>query len=162
MTSGFPRAANRSASPAARLVPWAALVLILFAPLLGARWLDRSFNVLGKHVFAGAGAEVYAVAHLPRPNGGSVAVLRTQAVAGCPAGRWCVRLVWLDPNGGVEFDGNLPPEANFTEVTAAAIDSQGRVVVVGTEQYSGTDHDFRIVRVLPTGALDAAFNGGGI
>lgn len=40
------------------------------------------------------------------------------------------------------------------------LDSQGRIVIVG-QSYNGDDSDFRIVRYLPTGALDAAFGDGG-
>jgi uncharacterized delta-60 repeat protein len=53
-------------------------------------------------------------------------------------------------------------QANLDQVTAAAVDAQGRLVVVGSVQQSTTgDVDFGIARFTASGALDLTFNGTG-
>lgn len=147
--------------PATRLVPVAALALFLIAPLLAARGLDARFASRGRMVFTADGDHAHVIAHLPQPTGGSVAVVILRARFGCPSGTWCLRLAWFAANEAYSVV-DVPVAANFTEVKAAAIDSQGRVVVVGTTNHSGTDNDFRIVRVTPAGELDHSFGFGGI
>jgi uncharacterized delta-60 repeat protein len=56
----------------------------------------------------------------------------------------------------VDMDG-----AGFNDLAyGVAIDSQGRIVLAG-QVYNGTDSDFGVARLTPTGALDGTFNNSG-
>jgi len=50
----------------------------------------------------------------------------------------------------------------FSRLGGAAIDSQGRIVVVGSTRVSGGDYDFRVVRLHPGGLPDNSFHNDGI
>lgn len=144
--------------PAARLARWAVLACLALAPLAGARGLDTNFATNGIDILSEGGADVHAIAHLPRPDGGSAVVFAYQTVNSCPAERWCLVVERFADNGFFIGQNYTSVTANFTRVSAAAIDSQGRIVVVGSHKIgSGPDHDFRIVRLTPQGALDGSF-----
>lgn len=121
--------------------------------------LDDTFGNHGITLTGVAPAEARAIAHLPLSGGGSVAVIAHQyswPSNPCPAGQWCLAL--LTPNGGPPVPGTI----NFTSVDAAAIDAQGRIVVVGSQKVgNGPDHDFRIARINIDGTPDASFGYGG-
>lgn len=149
--------------PATRLARWAMLAMMTIAPLVGARGVDTTFNSGvngGIRLNSQTAADVKVIAHLPTLEGGSMAVYAHTA-GGCPASKWCLLLERFHDNGGQGAQHWVPNTANFTEVSAAAIDSQGRIVVVGSIQINGgEDRDFRIVRITPAGALDATFHAG--
>lgn len=104
------------------------------------------------------------LAHLPRPGGGSVAVIHYRATGNvsCVDGRDCIALYPFTDAGAALPALTVPSNLNFSTVRGAAIDSQGRVVVVGSLQISGGDHDFRIARILPSGAADLTFSSDGL
>ncbi|MEZ5546041.1 MAG: hypothetical protein R3F10_12770 [Lysobacteraceae bacterium] len=134
------------------------LACLALAPLAGARGLDTNFATNGIDILSEGGADVHAIAHLPRPDGGSAVVFAYQTVNSCPAERWCLVVERFADNGFFIGQNYTSVTANFTRVSAAAIDSQGRIVVVGSHKIgSGPDHDFRIVRLTPQGALDGSF-----
>lgn len=145
-------------SPATHLLRLLALACLAAASQAQAGvGLDTSFGTDGVALYP-ASHNVDAVAHLPRADHGSTTVL--QYTTGCPATRVCVAIS-QHADGG-QFEGNLflPTTANFDAVSAAAIDSQDRVVIVGTHQTTPGNYDFRVMRVLPDGTLDPDFNAG--
>lgn len=147
--------------PTMRLGRWAMLGLLAIASLAGARGLDRTFANNGTELTSITGTDMHAIAHMPRSDGGSFVVLSYQVANSCPVGRWCLLLLRFTDSGVLNGQDYVPVSANFTEVSAAAIDSQGRIVVVGSIQLNGgEDRDFRIVRMTPTGALDTTFYDG--
>lgn len=103
--------------------------------------------------------------HLPRPTGGSVAVVHFRYTAFpsvCPTDRDCLALYRFTDAGATLGALTVPNTVNFSTVRGAAIDSAGRIVVVGSVQVSGSNHDFRIVRLLPDGTPDGSFAVGGM
>lgn len=146
-----------------RLGRWAMLGLLAIVSVAGARGLDKAFTDDGVDLTSITGTDMHAIAHLPRADGGSFVMLSYQVANSCPAGKWCLLLLRFTDSGVLNGLDYVPVSANFTEAKAAAVDSQGRIVVVGSMQFgSSEDYDFRIVRVTPTGALDTTFDADGI
>ncbi len=148
-----------------RLTRWAVLSCLAIASVAGAVELDTTFGVGGKRLLSlpsDSPVQQVAIAHLPMPDGGSMVVYGYRDFGSCPAHRECVILERFTATDQAFPMAILPVTTNFAYITAAAIDAQGRVVVVGSRQYSGQDYDMQIVRALPSGVLDTTFNGSGI
>lgn len=61
----------------------------------------------------------------------------------------------LDPNFGI--DGKVVgPDFDWTDISGAVVDSQGRIIIVGNK-YNGNDDDFAIARYNADGSLDGSF-----
>jgi uncharacterized delta-60 repeat protein len=86
-------------------------------------------------------------------------------------GRWKAALMRLNADGSTDqgfgnggrvwFDGLQNSPGNIF-INAVAIDRRGRIVVAGARQiWDGTDHDFFVSRVGPTGQLETSFGGSG-
>jgi uncharacterized delta-60 repeat protein len=135
--------------------------------------LDPSFGIGGKRTLVFPGADFRLLAHLQRPDGTSIAIAYYDNNA-CPVGRHCLALYPFNAAGVVGGAITVPTngQATFSKRTggvvldpvlikAAAIDSQGRIIIVGTEQF-GTAFDFKVVRLLPSGQPDTSFDGDGV
>ena len=135
--------------------------------------LDPNFASAGKYNAPFPGSDFRLLAHLQRPDGTSVGVVFYDG-NGCPAGRHCLGLYPFNAIGALTGVLQVPTagQATFSKRTggivldpvlikAAAIDSQGRIVIVGTEQF-GSLFDFKVVRLLPTGQPDTTFDGDGV
>ncbi len=135
--------------------------------------LDPAFATGGRYNAPFPGADFRVLAHLQRPDGTSVAVAYYDNNLSCPAGRHCLALYPFNAAGALVGALTVPQTvaASFSKlsggvvldpvlVKAAAIDSQGRIVIVGTEQF-GTAFDYKVVRLLPNGQPDVAFDGDG-
>jgi uncharacterized delta-60 repeat protein len=72
-------------------------------------------------------------------------------------------LTYLTANGVyiTSVGAGLSSTAGLESVAGAAIDSHGRVIVVGTSTPSVGGRNFRVLRYLPDGTLDASFAGDG-
>ncbi|MEO8671539.1 MAG: hypothetical protein ABI411_09525 [Tahibacter sp.] len=100
-----------------------------------------------------------AIAALPLPDSEIVTVSQEVGVsAQCPD--LCIRLSRHDASGA---DGSMRlTVSGLSSVTAAAIDSQGRIVVIGeTPAASKGGVDFGVLRFLPDGTDDMAFGSAG-
>jgi uncharacterized delta-60 repeat protein len=64
-------------------------------------------------------------------------------------------------NGVFGSGGKVIKDAQLVEVRAMTVDSQGRIVVVGTAQGPGGAKDFGVVRFLSDGSDDTSFGIGG-
>ncbi len=135
--------------------------------------LDPSFATGGKRLLPFPGSDFRLLAHLQRPDGTSIAIAYYES-NGCPSGRHCLLLFPFNAAGvmGAQIAVPTGGQATFSKLTggvvldpvlikAAAIDSQGRLIIVGTEQF-GTAFDFKVVRLLPSGQPDTSFDGDGV
>jgi uncharacterized delta-60 repeat protein len=135
--------------------------------------LDPSFANGGKLTLVFPGSDFRLLAHLQRPDGTSIAIAYYDNNA-CPVGRHCLALYPFNAAGVMGGAITVPTsgQATFSKRTggvvldpvlikAAAIDSQGRIIIVGTEQF-GTAFDFKVVRLLPSGQPDTTFDGDGV
>ena len=124
--------------------------------------LDASFATQGLSSLVDADNN-RTIAHFSAPSGGSVAVLYYNSTnsAVCPTGKLCLLIRRFLPNG-VTADVPVNRLAIFDFIGGAAIDSVGRIVVVGSTLVSGSDYDFHFVRLNPDGSLDTNFSGDGI
>lgn len=73
-----------------------------------------------------------------------------------PSGRTSTVMPACTPSAQIR-----PPYLNFSRVAGATIDSQGRIIVVGSTGTGGAV-DFRVVRLLSTGLPDNSFSGDGM
>lgn len=151
----------------------ASLIVPLFAAALG--WaassvradntaLDASFATSGRFNQSFPDTVHFkTLAHLPRPTGGSVAVVHYRFTsAGACVTFDCLGLYRFTDAGVALSALTMPTALNFASVGGAAIDSLGRIVVVGSVQTTGANRDFRVVRILPDGTADTSFSGDGI
>ncbi len=152
----------------------ALLLLIIFGPANAAlNGLDPHFSNAGRLNVPFPGSDFRMLAHLQRPDGGSVAVAFYDD-NGCPSGRHCLGFYTFNDAGAYTGVFSTPTngQATFSKRTggvvldpvmikAAAIDSQGRIVIVGSEQF-GTVIDFKVVRLLPNAQPDNSFDGDGV
>lgn len=133
--------------------------------------IDASFGNSGRYNQPLPGSDFRTLAHLPQPDGTSIAIV-TYDNNGCPAGRHCLGIYPFNAAGEAEGIAAVPNNMSFSKrsgtfvvdyylVKAAAIDSQGRIVIAGTEQI-GTTFQFRVIRLLPDGQPDTSFDGDGI
>ena len=134
--------------------------------------VDNSFANSGHLNYTFAGADFRTLAHLVRPDGTSIAIATYDNQAGCPAGRHCLGLYPFNAAGQPTSSITVPVSHSFSKLTggivvdpylvkAAAIDSQGRIVIVGTEQF-GSIFQFKVIRLLPNGQPDTSFDDDGI
>lgn len=121
--------------------------------------IDTAFATDGFAFYRGAASEMRTVAHLPRSDGTSLAVLAYEG-ASCP--RTCVALALFADDGTALAQANVDQAANFTDLAAAALDAQDRIVVVGSVDLLPNDSDFVIVRLTADGQLDPTFSQDGI
>lgn len=133
--------------------------------------IDYDFGDTGKYNQSFPGSDFRTLAHLPRPDGTSIAIV-TYDNNGCPAGRDCLAIIPFNAAGQAEGVTALPINLSFSKLTglsvvnpplvkAAAIDSLGRIVIVGTEQFASV-FQFKVIRLLPNGVADTSFDGDGI
>ncbi|MEO7323419.1 MAG: delta-60 repeat domain-containing protein [Dokdonella sp.] len=149
-------------------------LLVALGPANAALYgLDPGFSTAGRYNATIVGSDFRLLAHLQRPNGTSVAVAFYDGDI-CPAGRHCLALLPFNA-AGVMTGALLVPTngpATFSKrqgavvldpvmIKAADIDSQGRIVVVGSEQF-GSAIDFKVVRLLPNGQPDNTFDSDGV
>ncbi len=125
--------------------------------------LDPTFATAGRANYS-FGDYFKTLVHVPRPGGGSIAVVHYRATGNpvCVDGRDCIALYPFTAAGAALAPVTVPSNLNFSKVRGAAIDSQGRVVVVGSIQISGGDYDFRIARILANGSADLSFSSDGL
>ncbi len=104
------------------------------------------------------------LAHLPRPGGGSVAVTHDHDVDinNNASGPDTIGLKLFNDAGAFIAGFGAPANISFSQIGGAAIDSLGRIVVVGSVYFVGGNYDFRVVRLLPDGAPDTSFSGDGV
>jgi uncharacterized delta-60 repeat protein len=151
---------------ALRIVP----ALVLFAVSTGARaddsLLDPGFGAGGQRTVPfdlGGNGSDRAVKVLRRDDG-SLVLVGTAASASGP--RVAVAQLTAEGNLDANFGtaGRVNHDACMSEVTDAALDANGRILVVGNTTACGTggSPDGRLVRLTAAGALDVDFSGGGV
>lgn len=127
--------------------------------------LDKTFNGTGfvtTTVPGGMGA-----AHVALDSQGRLVVVGTVSNA-APAKEDFALARYL-PNGTLDMTFGpsqtgivITDFGNWDRASAVAIDSQGRIVVVGTQRTDfAADHMMLVARYLPNGELDTSFQGGG-
>lgn len=148
---------------------WATLACLAIAPMAGAAppvTLDDDFANHGVLLsMSSVAVDLHAIAHLPLPDGGSVAVFtyRHTTSTPCAAGQLCVGLARFGDQGHLIGAPLVGASVSFTFVQAATLDAQGRVVIVGAQKFgAGPDHDFLVGRVNLDGTPDASFGSGGL
>ncbi|HET9049789.1 MAG TPA: hypothetical protein VFN29_12615 [Chiayiivirga sp.] len=73
-----------------------------------------------------------------------------------------IGLFWVDADGSWSTANDfVSKDAWFTSITDMAIDSQGRIVVLGETPGPGGLNDFAVARFLPDGSDDISFAGDG-
>lgn len=123
--------------------------------------LDQTFIGVGSLLIENASLDARVIAHLPTRDGGSIMVIAAEG-GDCPANKTCAITLRVDERGHiVPVNGTPTPAATFDLIASAAIDSQDRVVVVGSRDLGGSDYDFHVARLLPFGGADLAFDGTG-
>ena len=142
------------------------ITLALAAPCVAAdnTSLDPSFGTAGRSNLTAGAYYKGVVAHLPRPGGGSVVVTSFSDVnaGNNPLGPYTLGLYPFQASGTPSAGQSVPTNVNFAAIGGAAIDSQGRVVVIGSTGGPDGSIDFRVARLLPTGLPDNSFGGDGI
>jgi uncharacterized delta-60 repeat protein len=131
------------------------------ASCVRAEQIDVSYSDDGRYTESAPTADRRAVAMLEMPNG---QVVQVSAVdGGCGGSPLCPRLTYLTATGVyiTSVGVGLSSTAGLESITGAAIDSHGRVIVVGTSTPSVGGRNFRVLRFLPDGSLDASFAGDG-
>jgi uncharacterized delta-60 repeat protein len=102
-----------------------------------------------------------AIAMLPMPDGGITIVYQFPFLSGVCARAQCVALDRLDANFQLQPGSNIVEPTKIVAVKAAAVDSRGRIVVVGDVQGAGDNGvDFGVARFLSDGSVDPAFDAG--
>lgn len=125
--------------------------------------LDVTFDGDGRDDFSVPNRQLNVLAHLPRSDGGSIAVINDHGIQG--GNQSTDDLIYLAKYSAAGGHENAPLVigAAFSVVGAATIDSQNRVVIVGTINIDTNNvSDFRVIRVLPNGQRDTSFSGDGI
>ena len=136
-----------------------AVAASLHAPLR-AEVADPAFNATGRYLYGENGTLAFrAVANLPLPDGKVVAVFQFPTFAGFCAEPRCITLARFSAGGTLE---QVATFANgIEEVTAAAVDSSGRVVVVAQTTPGITGRDVHVARFNPaTLSRDTSFAAG--
>ena len=143
-----------------------ALVLCLGAQVaVAATSLDNGFATSGRSTYTAGNYFKGTLAHLPKADGGSIVVTHYHDVdgAGNQIGPDAIILKHFASSGTPGSQHSVfAALANFARIGAAAIDSQGRIVVVGSTTATFSQSDFRVARILPNGVLDNSFDGDGI
>lgn len=126
--------------------------------------MDTSFNG-GVQLTSVAEGEDYAFAMAVQPDGKVVTVGRTSTVAGGPdiAITRHLRDGTLDASfgtGGIVVTA-IAPGRGADEARAVLVEPDGRIVIGGYSDASGTDKDFLVARYNPNGSLDTSFGNAG-
>lgn len=126
-----------------------------------AEQFDSTFNGTGRSLEIGSGPNRSPIALLERPDGRLLQI--SYAVGtGCGQLYACPRLTYFNQAGQptIAYD---PLGFDFGFLSAAAIDSQGRLILVGTSKATPTGRNFRVMRLLITSspALDSSFGTNG-
>jgi uncharacterized delta-60 repeat protein len=126
-----------------------------------AEQLDSSYSDDGRYIESVGAAGRHAVAMLEMPGGNIVQVSAVDG--GCGGSPACPRLTFLTSAGSLIISSGVAFSAanGLESITGAAIDSHGRIIVVGTSTPSVGGRNFRVLRFLPDGNLDASFAGDG-
>lgn len=126
--------------------------------------VDTSFNG-GVQLTSVAEGEDYAFAMAVQPDGKVVTVGRTSTVAGGTdiAITRHLRDGTLDASFGTggSVVTAIAPGRGADEARAVLVEPDGRIVIGGYSDASGTDKDFLVVRYNPNGSLDTSFGHGG-
>lgn len=143
-----------------------ALVLCLGAQVaVAATALDNSFATAGRSSLTSGNYYKGVLAHLPKGDGGSIMVMNYHDVDanGNQTGADAIFLRHFASSGAVGSSHSvLASVANFARIGGATIDSQGRIIVVGSTTATFSNSDFRVARILPNGVLDNSFDGDGV
>lgn len=131
------------------------------ATCVHAEQFDSSYSDDGRYTESGATADRHAVAMLETPSGDIVQV--SWVDGGCGGSPACPQLTYLTANGTyiISIGAYLTSATGLESVAAAAIDSHGRIIVVGTSTPSVGARNFRVLRYLPDGNPDPSFAGDG-
>ena len=131
------------------------------ATFIHAEQLDSTYSDDGRYIESVNTADRRAVAMLEMPNGQIVQV--SSVDGGCGGSPACPRLTYLTVGGAyiTSVGTNLSSAVGLESIAAAAIDSHGRVIIVGTSTPSVGGRNFRVLRYTPSGDLDASFAGDG-
>lgn len=143
-----------------------ALILVsVGSTALAATSLDASFAASGRYRLTSGNFYKGVLAHLPKSDGGSILVSNYHDVdgSGNQINDDAILLQHVASSGALgSAHSVLAATCHFARVGAAAIDSQGRIIVVGSTSATFSQSDFRVARILPNGVLDTSFNGDGI
>lgn len=144
-----------------RNVPRFLALTALLATSAHAEQFDTSFNGSGRQVTTNTTADINAVAFLALPNG-NLASVATFPSGGSCGGPVCIGLTYMTP-AGVTISSNIYNSSpHFSTISAAAVDSSGRVVVVGTSQSGAQGRDMLVRRFQPAGGYDLGFGTNGV
>ncbi|MEO5559932.1 MAG: hypothetical protein ABIO49_08860 [Dokdonella sp.] len=145
------------------LKPLFAVIVLIGSSANGvhAEQLDTSYSDDGRYIESGGSSDRHGVAMLETPGGDIVQV--SWVDGGCGGSPACPKLTYLTANGAyITSIGNYFSFATGLEsVAGAAIDSHGRIIVVGTSTPSVGGRNFRVLRFLPDGSPDTSFAGDG-
>jgi len=138
------------------------------------RSADSSFGTNGVRLLAfdqGGNNDDYGEAVALQPDGKIVVVGYATVTTGAGTAK-NVAVARLNADGSFDnafgnagrlwFPGYVFSTAQDAIGYAVKIDSRGRIVIAGTAQFSGADHDFLVARLLPDGTLDPDFDADGI
>ena len=131
------------------------------ATCVRAEQFDSTYNGDGRYIESVGSANRRAVAMLETPGGDIVQV--SSVDGGCGGSPACPRLTYLTANGAyiTSVGISLSAAAGLESISGAAIDSHGRVIVVGTSTPSVGARNFRVLRYQADGFLDPGFAGDG-
>ncbi|HWE05039.1 MAG TPA: SdrD B-like domain-containing protein [Tepidisphaeraceae bacterium] len=137
--------------------------------LLSGGTVDTTFGTQGSvaTLFSGAHSYAYATAVLVQHDGDSIVVGSAGPAneSGKPNQDFAlVRYTSagkLDPTYGTNGEVFTDFNGGDDIAVAAALQSDGKVVVAGISNYSGNDNDFVLARYTTTGALDTTFGANG-
>ena len=140
----------------------ATVLLLASTPtFVHAEQFDTAYSDDGRYTESTGGGNRTALAMLEAPTGEVVQV--SSVSGGCGGSPVCPRLTYLTANGVyvLSYGIALSSSNGLESATAAAIDSRGRIIVVGTSTPSVGGRNFRVLRFLPNGDLDTSFAGDG-
>lgn len=143
----------------ARNIGFTAALLLNMLPTAQAETFDSTFATAGRLVFNNSTINYRAVATLPMGNGDIVQVFEIPTASGVCADPVCIGLIRRTTTGTLITSRSKA--AALSSVTAATVDSSGRIVVVGATVTGATGKDFGIVRFLGNLNDDTSFAGDG-
>lgn len=145
------------------LKPLFAVIVLLGSSANGvhAEEFDTSYSDDGRYIEGAGSSDRHGLAMLETPSGDIVQV--SWVVGGCGGSPACPRLTYVTANGAyiTSFGPNLSSATGLESIAGAAIDSHGRIIVVGTSTPSVGGRNFRVLRFLPNADLDTSFAGDG-
>lgn len=141
-----------------RIAWWIAIVSLTLPTAAFAEQFDATFFNNGRLVLNNSNIDYRAVTTLPLPNGQMVQVFEIPNTPGVCAGPACIGLFVRSADGTQILSRSKA--AGLASVSAAALDSSGRIVVVGPTVAGATGRDFGIVRLKADLTDDPSFAGG--